>query len=462
MIIYLKHTLTILFTSILLLARCTTSEKNNQIEQIDSFLLPDTLRIGTIYSPTSYFMYRGETLGFDYRLIKSFCDEKNIVMDIVVAPGLETLVELLDSAQIDIAAYEIPITAEYKRKVHSCGPVSMNSQVLVQPKSENIIRDVTELVGKDIYVERNSKYQFRLENLNEELGGGIRIHTVNRDTLITEDLIQMVSDGSIPLTVVDSDIARINKTYFKNLDITLPISFAQRSAWGVSIDQSWIGDSIDAWLKLDEPRQKYSWLLKRYFELAKNENISSSLNFKNGKISIYDNLFKKYAKTIDWDWRLIASQGYVESRFDTTVVSWVGARGIMQVMPSTARALGLNPEEIVKPEPNIRTAVEIIRILEKSFQNRISNDVERKKFVVAAYNSGAAHIYDAMAIAKKIGKNPAIWENNVEDALLLKANPDFYNDTSICKYGYFRGRQTCTYVKQVFEIFDKCKNNIKE
>ena len=130
-------------------------------------------------------------------------------------------------------------------------------------------------------------------------------------------------------------------------------------------------------------------------------------------------------------------------------------------MPSTARALGLNPEEIVKPEPNIRTAVEIIRILEKSFQNRISNDVERKKFVVAAYNSGAAHIYDAMAIAKKIGKNPAIWENNVEDALLLKANPDFYNDTSICKYGYFRGRQTCTYVKQVFEIFDKCKNNIK-
>lgn len=461
MIIYLKHTLTILFTSILLLASCTTSEKNNQIEQIDSFLLPDTLRIGTIYSPTSYFMYRGETLGFDYRLIKSFCDEKNIVMDIVVAPGLETLVELLDSAQIDIAAYEIPITAEYKRKVHSCGPVSMNSQVLVQPKSENIIRDVTELVGKDIYVERNSKYQFRLENLNEELGGGIRIHTVNRDTLITEDLIQMVSDGSIPLTVVDSDIARINKTYFKNLDITLPISFAQRSAWGVSTDKSWIGDSIDAWLKLDEPRQKYSWLLKRYFELAKNENISSSLNFKNGKISIYDNLFKKYAKTIDWDWRLIASQGYVESRFDTTVVSWVGARGIMQVMPSTARALGLNPEEIVKPEPNIRTAVEIIRILEKSFQNRISNDVERKKFVVAAYNSGAAHIYDAMAIAKKIGKNPAIWENNVEDALLLKANPDFYNDTSICKYGYFRGRQTCTYVKQVFEIFDKCKNNIK-
>ena len=459
---YTKYPLNIFITSILLLASCTTSINNEQKEQNNSFLLPDTLVIGTLYSPTSYFIYRDETLGFDYRLIKSFCDEKNIVMDIVVAPGLESLVEMLDSGQIDIAAYEIPITAEYKRKVYACGPISMNRQVLVQPKNDNIIHDVTELVGKDIYVERNSKYQFRLENLNDELGGGIKIHTVNRDTLITEDLIQMVSDGSIPLTVVDSDIARINKTYFKNLDITLPISFAQRSAWGVSTDNSWIGDSIDAWIKLDEPRQKYSWLLKRYFELAKNENISSSLYLKNGKISIYDDLFKKYAKNINWDWRLIASQGYVESRFDTTVVSWVGALGIMQVMPSTARALGLNPDDIIKPEPNIRIAVQIISILDNSFKNRISDESERKKFVVAAYNSGAAHIYDAISIAKKIGKNPAIWENNVEDALLLKANPDFYNDTSICKYGYFRGRQTCTYVKQVFEIYDKCKNSINQ
>ena len=112
---YIKYPLNIFITSILLLASCTTSINNEQKEQNNSFLLPDTLVIGTLYSPTSYFIYRDETLGFDYRLIKSFCDEKNIVMDIVVAPGLESLVEMLDSGQIDIAAYEIPITAEYKQ-----------------------------------------------------------------------------------------------------------------------------------------------------------------------------------------------------------------------------------------------------------------------------------------------------------------------------------------------------------
>lgn len=401
-------------------------------------------------------------MGFDYKLVKAFCDEKGIVLDIKAAPNLERLIELLDSGKVDLAAYEIPITAEYKRLVHSCGPVSVNSQVLVQPKSEEgLITDVTQLVGKDVYVERNSKYMFRLENLNEELGGGINIHSVNNDTIITEDLIQMVSDGEIPLTIVDSDIARLNKTYYRNLDITLPISFPQRSAWGVKKEKSWLGDSIDAWLNLDKPKKEYAWLLKRYFELSKNENGHNySISLSGGRISQYDAIFKCYAKEIDWDWRLIAAQGYVESRFDTTVVSWAGAKGIMQIMPSTARALGYNPTDIVSPEPNVKVAVELLRKLEKAFESKVPDRTERHKFVIAAYNSGAAHIYDAMAIAKKIGKNPLVWENNVADALLLKANPEFYNDTTVCRYGYFRARQTTTYVKDVYRIYDKCKSNI--
>lgn len=86
-------------------------------------------------------------------------------------------------------------------------------------------------MGRDVYVERDSKYEARLRNLNDEIGGGINIHTVDRDTLIAEDLIAMVSNGEIPLTIVDSDIARINKTYYNDLDITMQVSFPQRSQW---------------------------------------------------------------------------------------------------------------------------------------------------------------------------------------------------------------------------------------
>ena len=83
------------------------------------------------------------------------------------------------------------------------------------------------------------------------------------------------------------------------------------------------------------------------------------------------------------------------------------------------------------------------------------------KFVVAAYNSGIAHIYDAIALANKHGLDSGRWENGASQALMMKMNPEYYNDP-VCKYGYFRGRQTCEYVKSVFEIYNQIKDRIPQ
>lgn len=126
------------------------------------------------------------------------------------------------------------MTSDYRSRVIACGPYSSTTQVLVQPrKSADRVTDITDLVGRDVYVEKGSKYQQRINNINENLGGGINIHVVDKDTLITEDLIEMVSEGEIPLTIVDSDIARINKTYYPDLDINLEVSFpsVRPGAW---------------------------------------------------------------------------------------------------------------------------------------------------------------------------------------------------------------------------------------
>lgn len=425
------------------------------------FRLPDTLRVGTLYSPTSYFIYREERMGYDYDLISRFVSDKGLYLDLAVATSLASMVEMLDSGIIDVIAYEVPITAEYKDRVLPCGIENITCQVLVQPKRADGSRidDVTGLVGRDVYVEKDSKYQHRLENLNEELGGGIRIHPIDKDTLITEDLIAMVSEGSIPLTVVDSDIARLNKTYYRDLDITLDVSFQQRSAWGVSPEKPWLADSLDAWMSQEAPKRTQAMLLKRYFELSKNDVSPLNFRFSNGRISPYDNLFRHYAGEMDWDWRLIASQGFVESRFDTTVVSWAGARGIMQIMPGTARAYGLSAEDVANPEANIRTAVAIMKDLDKLLVKYVPDAEERKKFVVGAYNSGLAHVYDAIALARKYGKNPHVWDGNVEEAILMKSKPEYYND-EVCKYGYFRGRQTVVYVREVMDFYSRCKREV--
>lgn len=442
---------------------CGKGSGNSDGADSVSTAIPDTLRVGTLYSPTSYFIYREMQMGYDYDLVQRFGADKNAVIDLHVAPSLASLIQMLDSGDIDIAAYEIPITAEYRSHVLPAGPENITSQVLVQPKpsKENPgITDVTELVGRDIYVEKASKYQHRLVNLNDELGGGIRIHTIDKDTLLTEDLIEMVSEGKLPLTVVDSDIASINRTYYPDLDISLPVSFPQRSSWGVSPAKPWLADSLNAWFSTNEPKKSQARLHKRYFELSK-VSPAVNINFNSGRISPYDNLFKKYAGTAKVDWRLLAAQGYAESQFDSTVVSWAGARGIMQIMPGTARAHGLAESEMASPEPNIRCAAEIMRSLDKSLTKYVENPEERIKFVLAAYNSGIAHIYDAIALAKKTGKKTDVWDDNVADALLLKSNPEYYNDP-VCKYGYFRGKQTRAYVKKVMDFYEKAKMKIKQ
>lgn len=435
-------------------------------EEADStaHAFPDTLRVGTLYSPTSFFIYREETMGYDYDLVTRLARDKGVELELTVAPSLAAAVAMLDSGIIDLIAYEVPITAEYRPMVIPCGLQSITHQVLVQPKKsdQGLITDVTGLVGRKVYVEKGSKYHHRMDNLNDELGGGIEVVPIDRDTLITEDLIAMVSRKEIPLTVVDSDIARLNKTYYDDLDITLQLSFAQRSAWGVAPDRKWLADSIDAWMSGEQPRLTRDFLLKRYFERSKSTNNFSSkfnVNFNSGRISPFDNLFRKYAKEIGYDWRLLAAQSYCESHFDSTVVSWAGARGIMQLMPSVARAYGLTEATITSNEPNIFAASKIIASLNRTFSSKVPDVNERNKFIVAAYNSGVAHILDAIAIARKYGLDPARWDGNVENALLMKSNPEVYNDP-VCKYGYFRGRQTCEYVRQVYDFYNKAIRHV--
>ncbi len=445
-----------------LVAACSHSGSSAADEVPDSLRrpLPDTLRVGTLYSPTSYFIYREEPMGLDFDLVSRLAADKGMVLDLHVAPSLARVVEMLDSGMIDLVAYEVPVTGEYRSRVVPCGVENITHQVLVQPRKRGeLITDVTQLVGREVYVEKDSKYHHRMMNLNDEIGGGIIIKPVDRDTLITEDLISMVSDGEIPLTVVDSDIARLNKTYYNDLDITMEVSFPQRAAWGVAPGNEWLGDSIDAWISSENPRRQRAGLLKRYFELSKvseERPRTYSIDLSRGEVSPFDHLFRRYASEIGWDWRLIAAQGFAESRFDSTQVSWAGARGVMQIMPRTARAFGLSEDQMTVNSQSIATAVKIIADLERSLSRKVADPVERRKFVVAAYNSGLAHILDAIALAEKTGANPTVWEGNVAQALLLKSKPEYYNDP-VCKYGYFRGRQTVDYVNKVYGIYDRVK-----
>ena len=203
----------------------------------------------------------------------------------------------------------------------------------------------------------------------------------------------------------------------------------------------------------------YTASMKRYFEISKATPHPSILSLREGKISHFDELFKKYASEIDWDWRLLASLAYTESNFDTTAVSWAGAKGLMQLMPATARAMGMPEGKEQNPEESVKAAIKYINATSKSFSSVPKE--ERLNFVLASYNSGIGHVQDAMALAEKYGKNKYVWKDNVENFILLKSNEEYFTDP-VCKNGYFRGIETYNFVRDIMGRYETYKKKIKK
>lgn len=414
----------------------------------------------TLYSSTTYFNYRGQEMGYQYELSQQFADELGVKLRIKTARTPMQLVEMLQRGEGDLIAYTLPITKRGKDSLLYCGEEVITHQVIVQRRGgkQAALKDVTELIGKQVHV-KPGKYYERLKNLNEELGGGIEIVLVENDSTSVEDLITKVAQGVIDYTVADNDIARLNKTYYPSLNIELSISFDQRASWAVRKDQPLLAAKADEWHKAGMTRPEYTASMKRYFETSKRSPHSPVLSVSEGKISIYDDLFKKYAPTIGWDWRLLASLAFTESNFDSTAVSWAGAKGLMQLMPTTAKANGMPEGMEHNPEESVKAAVKYLGRTARSFAN--IPEEERVKFVLASYNSGIGHILDAMALAEKYGKNRHIWTDNVEPYILLKSNEEYFTD-SVCKHGYFRGIETYNFVRDITQRFERYKEIIKE
>ena len=414
----------------------------------------------TLNSSISYFDYRGEPMGFQYELAEQFAKSLGMELKIKVAHNTQELVRMLRQGEGDLIAYPLPVTKILKDSVLFCGEDIITHQVLVQRNGNTPkpLSNVIELVGKDVFV-KPGKYYNRLKNLNEELGGGIAIHQVTEDSISTEDLIMKVANGNIDYVVCDNDLAKLNKTYYSNLNINLPVSFEQRASWAVRKTSPLLAEAANTWYKQNKTSPAYRASTKRYFENSKRISHGSILSIKDGKISHFDDLFKKYAKEIGWDWRLLASLAYTESNFDTTAISWAGAKGLMQLMPRTARAMGMPEGKEQNAEESVRAAVKYIGLTSRSF-SKIEDSNERIKFILAAYNGGVGHIFDAMALAEKYGKNKYVWDNNVADYILLKSKEEYFNDP-VCKNGYFRGRETFNFVKEILARTEIYKQKIK-
>jgi len=428
------------------------------------------LKAAVSYSSTSYFLYKGKPMGFEYELLQRLAKKLKLKLKVVVANDPEEQVRLLNSGEVDLIAHGLTITNEWKERVHFTEHLYITRQVLVQRKPANwaqiswsslqkqIIHDPMDLLYDTVSVHKNSSYHTRLQNLSSEMGGNIIIDTLNQN-LSADEVIKMVVDGKIKYTIADENIANIYASYYPNLKVDIPISFSQHIAWAVRKTSLHLGREINEWLLEERNSALYNVTYNKYFKNTqsfKKREASNLYSINNNAISIYDETIKKYAKTLNLDWRLIASQIYQESRFNPQIESETGAKGLMQIMPVTTIGLGIN--DASDPEQSIEAGTRYLKTLFERF-NEIGDSITQMKFALASYNCGYYHVKDAQKLAVKNNLNPYQWEDNVENMLLELSNPENYRKSFI-EYGYVRGEEPVRYVMQIFERYEHYKELI--
>ncbi len=466
----------IFFILTLFLLSCTSTSGNSGSEDLKADRSLKAIKergkliIITDFNSVDYFIYKGQPLGFNYELISAFAKHLGVSLEIRTNYNLKNTFRSLQEGECDVLAMGLTITKERTKFLQFSLPIMQTKQVLVQRKPEGwqkmkkheleskLIRSPLELANKYIVVEAHSSYCDRLNSLSEEIGDTIKY--IGSAEYLTEDLIQQVAEGRIDFTVSDEHIAMVAKTYYPNIDIAMPISFEQNLAWAINKKSTELLTELNDWLHKYKTSKQYVFLYAKYFKNSRTKKILKSEynSFKGGKISAYDAFLKEQSNIVGWDWRLIASLMYTESRFNPNVKSWAGAFGVMQLMPVTAHKFGVG--EASSTHAQIIAGIKYLKWLDKYFSKEIPDSVERIKFVLASYNAGAGHVEDARALAKKYGKNPNVWFDNVDYFILQKSKPEFYKD-AVVKYGYCRGAEPYKYVSEIVNRYNSYKNLIK-
>ncbi|WP_247653642.1 transporter substrate-binding domain-containing protein [Flavobacterium sp. CS20] len=464
------------FLSLFLLLSCSDSNskdvkaKNTELNKNRKF--KDIIESGkikaiTTYSGTTYFLYRGQPMGFEYEILKKFAEDLNLELEIVIAKDENKLIDMLKANKGDIIAYGYTITEERKKEIDFSIPLYLSHQVLVQRKPNNwrkmklhnireqLISNPVELIGDTVSVKRNSSYAQRIVNLSEEVGGKIYIDTIPGQ-MTTDEIFKNIAEGKIKYSIVDQNVASIYASDYPILDISTKMSFSQRIAWGLRKDSNQLKDTLNQWLKRAKKTVDYHVIYNKYFKNRRSfrKRVKSEFySLNDQKISPYDDLIKKYAKKLGWDWRLIASIVYQESQFKPSNESWTGATGLMQIMPRTAEELKItNPTD---PEQSLRGGTKYLSQLWKAHIT-VPDSIQRIKFTLASYNAGLFHIKDAQRLASHLKLDSLQWDKNVENALLKLDKPEFYNKDFI-KYGYVRAKEPYKYVKEIFERYEHYK-----
>ena len=400
-------------------------------------------------SPHCYYIYRDDPMGFEYELAKEFANYLGVELQVEIAENWEGMLPAIKKGKAALIAAGMTITPKRQKQLSFSDGYMDIQQHLIINRERPKIKKLEELSGQTIHVREATAYEERLEELQQQgFDFAIELH---RD-LPTEELIQQVARGKIELTVADSNIALLNRRHYPAAIIAPAINDIQALGWAMHPEAHLLKEKINSFFAAIKENGKFDEIYDKYYGDIDDVDYVDLARFHRRirtRLSRYSPFIKAAAKKHGFDWRLIAAQIYQESHLNPWAKSRAGAKGLMQLLPSTARSL--NVKDIYNPVENINAGAKHLKNLYDHFKS--AEGIDRLLIALASYNVGQGHIGDARRLAVTMNLDPNLWES-LEKTLPLLSYRKYYKKS---RYGYCRGIEPVIYIKQIMIYYDILK-----
>jgi membrane-bound lytic murein transglycosylase MltF len=416
---------------------------------LDGMVKRRVIRVLTVQNPVLYFVDRGREVGATYESIKAFekrlnekLGNKVVTVHVIAIPvARDQLIPRLLAGEGDIAAAALTVTPERQKKVDFSDPIASEvREVLVTGPGAPPIKTADDLPGLEVYVRPSSSYAEHIRAYNQRLkkeGKQPVVITPAPEVLEDGDILEMVNAGLVPSTVVDDFMADLYIQVFPQLRKTDIASKPGSIAWAFRKSSPKLAAEVNAFVKTHKKGSAAgNVLLQKYLKSTKWVKNARSEEDRKRFMAMVD-LFKKYSSQYSFDYLLMAAQGYQESALDQGKRSHVGAIGVMQVMPSTAKDKAVAIPDVEVLESNIHAGIKYNRwVVNNFFNDPAVNPLNKQLLAFASYNAGPGRVSSLRKEAKASGLDPNKWFNNVELVAAKRI-----------------GRETVTYVGNIYKYY---------
>ncbi len=428
----------------LMLSACV--DKPSTLERIKE---DGVLRVVTRNSPATYFQDRNGETGFEYELVKRFADDLGVKLEIETADNLDDLFSRLGKPNGPVlAAAGLVSSDQRQQQVRFSHPYLEVTPQIIYRNGQSRPTNAADLVGKKIMVLKGSTHAEQLAALKKQ---NPAIEYEESDAVEVVDLLRMVDEGQIDLTLVDSNEVAMNQVYFPNVRVAFDLGNASNQSWAVAAgDDNSLLNEINSYLDKVEKNGTLQRLKDRYYGHVDVLGYVGAYTFAQHlqqRLPKYEKHFRAYAKAEKVDWRLLAAIGYQESLWQPTVTSKTGVRGLMMLTQNTAQAMGVSNR--LDPKQSIMGGAKYLARIKDELDDKIA-EPDRTWFALAAYNVGTGHLDDARLLAKKEGLNPNKWLD-VKKMLPRLSQKQWYSKT---RYGYARGGEPVHFVANIRRYYD--------